>query len=137
MTWSLVMVLVVPSVAFGAVLALFPNPGDPPAWRVRVAGALERLAERVRRSEPETPDPFVALRLQTRLGIVADHARALEADARTFALAERVIATRLAYDALLAEACRLAGVEVLPRAKGDPQERFREEVELAARGWSW
>jgi len=26
---------------------------------------------------------------------------------------------------------------VLPRAKGDPQERFREEVELASRGWSW
>jgi hypothetical protein len=137
MMWSLAMVLLAPSVAFGVVMALFPNPDDPPAWRARVALLLERLADRVRRSEPEIPDPFVALRLQTRLGIVADHARALEADARTFALAERVIATRLAYDALLAEACRLAGVEVLPRAKGDPQERFREEVELAARGWSW
>ncbi|WP_449385996.1 hypothetical protein [Cellulomonas soli] len=44
---------------------------------------------------------------------------------------------RLAYDELLAEACRLAGVEVGPHAKGDPAERFREEVELASRGWAW
>ena len=37
----------------------------------------------------------------------------------------------------LAEACRMAGVEVPSVLTGDPQERFREEVELAARGWSW
>jgi hypothetical protein len=74
---------------------------------------------------------------QTRLGAVANHVQSLEVEPHTYALAERLIASQLAYDQLLAEACGLAGVEVLPRAKGDPQERFREEVELASRGWSW
>lgn len=137
MMWSLLVVFLGPALLFGALMALFPSPEEPAPWRVRLARVLESGAERLRRRDPGPPDPFVALRLQTRLGVVADHARALEGEPRTFALAERVIATQLAYDQLLAEACRLAGVEVLQRAKGDPQERFREEVELAARGWSW
>ena len=40
-----------------------------------------------------------------------------------------------------AEACRLAGVDVPERpARSRPEaepERFREETELASRGWSW
>ena len=83
------------------------------------------------------PDPFDALHVQVRLGIVAQHLQRLEADRHAWARAERIIASQLAYDALLADACRLAGVEVLPSAKGDPWERMREEVELAARGWTW
>ena len=75
--------------------------------------------------------------MQERLGVVADHVRSLELDPRTFARAERIIASQLAYDQLLVEACQLAGVEVQPAAKGDPAERFREEVELASRGWAW
>jgi hypothetical protein len=75
--------------------------------------------------------------VQVRRGGVADHLRRLEEDTHAWARAERIIASQLAYDALLAEACRLAGVEVLPRAKGDPWERMREEVELASRGWTW
>lgn len=137
MTWQLLVVFLGPAMLFGAVMAVFPSPDEPAPWRLRLARRLEGVADRLRRHDPGPPDPFVALRLQTRLGVVADHARALEGEPRTFALAERVIATQLAYDQLLAEACRLAGVEVLPRAKGDPQERFREEVELAARGWTW
>lgn len=137
MTWSLLVVFLGPALLFGALMALFPSPDEPSPWRVRLARELERAARRLRRHEPPTPDPFVALRLQTRLGVVADHARALEGEPRTWALAERVVATNLAYDQLLAEACRLAGVEVLERATGDPQERFREEVELASRGWTW
>ena len=31
----------------------------------------------------------------------------------------------------------MAGVEGQRHAKGDPVERFREEVELASRGWTW
>jgi hypothetical protein len=75
--------------------------------------------------------------VQTRLAIVAEHIRHLEEDRHAWARAERIIAAQLAYDALLAQACRMAGVEVLPRAKGDPWERLREEVELIARGWTW
>ena len=63
--------------------------------------------------------------------------RRLEGDTRGYARAERIIASQLAYDQLLAKACNLAGVQVVPSPLGDPAERFREEVELAERGWSW
>ena len=98
---------------------------------------LEHLAARIRPPRPPEYDPFTTLRVQERLGVVADHVRSLELDPRTFARAERIIASQLAYDQLLVEACKLAGVEVQPSAKGDPAERFREEVELASRGWTW
>ncbi len=47
--------------------------------------------------------------------------------------------TRAAYDDLLEEACRLAGVEVDRAAgrRGEESRRCAEELELAARGWSW
>lgn len=80
------------------------------------------------------PDPFVTLALQVRLGVVADHLRRIEADRRMLARGERWIAAREAYDALLADACTIAGVE--PAAPGD-DERLRVELELTARGWSW
>jgi len=102
-----------------------------------VAGHLEHVAARLRRERKPEYDPFMTLRVQERLGIVADHVRSLELDPHTFARAERIIASQLAYDQLLAEACHLAGVEVQVVAKGDPSERFREEVELASRGWAW
>jgi hypothetical protein len=137
MTLLLLVMCVAPAAILGAIWAFYPSPHERPRWRVRLAQRLERFADHLRRGHPRPPDPFRTLTLQTRLGAVADHARALEQEPKTFALAERLIATQLAYDQLLAEACGLAGVEVLPRAKGDPQERFREEVELASRGWSW
>jgi hypothetical protein len=137
MTWLLVVMMVGPGLLFALVSALFATPDETPRWRVAAARLLERLALRLRRQHPYVPDPFAALRVQTRLGAVAHHVLSLEYEPHTFALAERLIASQLAYDQLLAEACALAGVEVLPRAKGDPQERFREEVELASRGWSW
>lgn len=99
-------------------------------------GALTVVAERVRR-RPPAHDPFATLWLQNRLAAVAAQVRRLEADEHTFARAHWMAATEQAYDALLAEACRMAGVEVPSTPTGDPQERFREEVELAARGWSW
>jgi hypothetical protein len=151
MLWSLLVWMLLPAITFAAVLRLIPS-GSSPRWRAasdaeagwsgrwrrRAASALERQAARVRRERPAPPpDPFDALHVQMRLSIVAEHLRRLEEDRHAWARAERIIASQLAYDALLAEACRLAGVEVLPRAQGDPWERVREEVELAARGWTW
>ncbi len=138
MSWVLLAaVLFVPALVFSALWSLLPGADEPPRWRVVLADRLEGWAHRLRPVRPVPPNPFDALRVQERLGAVADHVRELELDPHTFARAERIIASQLAYDQLLAEACRLAGVEVLPRPKGDPAERFREEVELAARGWTW
>lgn len=131
----------------------------------RAAGWLTapvRTAWRRRRPPPPppAPDPFEVLSLQVRLGLLADQLRVLENDPQVFARARRLIAVRAAYDALLAEACRLAGVELEEdeeegappgggprRLEGLPTEnrmtvvsdhqRFREEMELASRGWSW
>ncbi|WP_169164222.1 hypothetical protein [Cellulomonas taurus] len=119
MTWSWLLLTLVPLTVASGLLG------------------VRRHRRRTDRARARFPDPFDALLVQTRLSIVADHLRRLEDDPRAWARAERIIAGQLAYDALLAEACRLAGVEVLPRAKGDPWERLREEVELTARGWTW
>jgi hypothetical protein len=138
MSWLLLAaVFFIPALVFGAIWQLFPSPDEPPRWRTWLARRLERIAARLRRPKVPEYDPFLALRVQERLGVVADHVRSLELDLHTFARAERIIASQLAYDQLLAEACHLAGVEVQVVAKGDPAERFREEVELASRGWAW
>lgn len=81
------------------------------------------------------PDPFVTLALQVRLGAVADHLRRIEGDPRMLARGERWLAAREAYDALLADACTVAGVERAEAPNDD--ERLRVELELTARGWSW
>ncbi|HEY5516145.1 MAG TPA: hypothetical protein VIK12_08055, partial [Pengzhenrongella sp.] len=83
------------------------------------------------------PNPFEVLRVQTRLGVVADEVRMLELNETVFARAHHLEATQAAYDALLAEACGLAGVATEPGGPNDELERFREEVELTSRGWSW
>jgi hypothetical protein len=91
------------------------------------------------RSGTREPDPFVALRLQTRLGVLAEQIRAIEADQYLYAKAHRLAVTKAAYDDLLEEACRLAGVDVSGAAGrgGDEARRSAEELELAARGWNW
>ncbi len=138
MAWLLLW-MVLPALTFAAVLRLVPGAESSPrtrAARQRLARVLDRASGRLRHAPPG-PDPFDALHVQMRLTIVAEHLRRLEDDPHAWARAERIIASQLAYDALLADACRLAGVEVRPRPKGDPWERMREEVELAARGWTW
>ena len=70
-------------------------------------GIVSRLPS-PRRKQP--PDPFEALRVQTRLGAVADEIRALHYDDSAYARAARLEARAAAYDALLREACELAGV---------------------------
>jgi hypothetical protein len=109
------------------------------------------------------PDPFAVLEVQRRLGALAEELQRLEADDadRTYwARAHRIQTRRSAYDQLLAEACKLAGVPgprepgtagsaadsatgpATGRATGSlarrsEEERFRDEMELASRGWTW
>jgi hypothetical protein len=137
--WAAVVLLVIlgPALLFYALSAFVPDSGHVPRWRTHLANGLEALARHIRHQRHPLPDPFDALRVQSRLGIVAHHVQLLEEDRRAMARAERIIASQLAYDQLLEEACRLAGVDIPPHAKGDPAERFREEVELAGRGWAW
>lgn len=139
--WVLLLISVLlPAMLFGAMLSLFPGEDEPPRWRTALARTFERWAHALRRPAPPEPppaNPFDALWVQDRLTKVADHVRRLELDTRGYARAERIIASQLAYDQLLAKACDLAGVEVEESPLGDPAERFREEVELTSRGWSW
>ena len=78
-----------------------------------------------------------------RLAVLAEEVRALERSEDVYARMHHLRATEAAYDAMLLEACRLAGVPTsvapgtVPTVALSHQERFREEVELAARGWSW
>jgi hypothetical protein len=130
-----------------------------PVWRWPVWPWPRRLARagvearRRRRSPVLTgPDPFVILEVQQRLSVIATELRVLEsadADLTYWARAHRIHTRRSAYDQLLVEACRLAGV---PNPPGVPDqltlgnelriyrtedERFCAEIELAARGWHW
>ena len=138
-----VFLFLLPAMIFGMFAALStPRVGPPPRWRVRanalVTWAVRPVRRAVERHRPPIPvDPFEVLRLQTRLGVVADQVRALEADAQVYAKAHRLAATRAAYDDLLGEACRMAGIQPVPEARRSEGERLREEVELAARGWNW
>jgi hypothetical protein len=97
------------------------------------AGGLSRFRRRFARRTVE--DPFVVLAIQVRLGVVAAQLRAIDDDLRMFARGRRWIATRNAYDALLGDACRAAGVPATASPTED--ERLHMELELASRGWSW
>ncbi|GAA4845739.1 hypothetical protein GCM10023221_25150 [Luteimicrobium xylanilyticum] len=92
-------------------------------------------------------DPLVTLDVQVRLAFAAAEVRRIEADPDLYARAHHWRAAVLAYDSLLREACRLAGVDdedvveppapldaAAPRAQ---EARLHEELELTARGWSW
>jgi hypothetical protein len=140
MQW--VLLFMMPAVVFMIFGFISPRVGPPPRWRVRLSAAAARLTAPLRdavarRRRPPLVDPFEVLRLQVRLGVLADQVRALEADAQVYAKAHRLQATRAAYDDLLSEACLMAGVTPVPEARRSEGERLREEVELASRGWSW
>jgi hypothetical protein len=111
-------------------------PHPPSRWRRRLQPLVKRLTTRLRRTVAET-DPFETLRLQTRLGRVADEIRQIEATPRVYAKAHRLVALETAYDDLLDEACRLAGVSAEADLERGEQKRWLEEQELATRGWSW
>jgi hypothetical protein len=99
--------------------------------------SLRQLTGRLRRHPVTLADPFETLRLQTRLGHLATEIRRVESAPRIYARAHRLMAVEAAYDNLLDEACRLAGVpEQADLAPGEDK-RWLEEQELASRGWSW
>lgn len=129
-----VLVTILAAVAFVVALGLvLPRP--PSRRRIWLAGQV-RVLRRHLGWRPPPPDPFDVLRLQTRLAQLSREIRVIHADQTQFAGAHRLEAARAAYDDLLAEACALAGVEVPADQPGDAR-RWKEEQELAARGWSW
>ena len=145
-------------VGCGLVLSLWSGLGPPWHWPGMLLRAVHRggrravraSVARLRRPAAEPgPDPFVILQLQHRLGLIATELRILEsedADRVYYARAHRIQTRRTAYDQLLTEACRLAGVtDENPGHRLDndgglsrtEDERFAAEIELAARGWHW
>lgn len=136
MDWGAVAVLVALLLALATGVRRHPRSEPRRRWRSRIASRLERTAGRLRHGTHQ-PDPFDVLRIQVRLGALADELRVLEADRRVYAKAHRLRATKAAYDDLLGEACLLAGVPLQRDGRPREQERLREEVELASRGWSW
>lgn len=103
----------------------------------RVRTSLGQLAGRFRRRAVVVADPFETLRLQTRLGYLAAEIRRVESAPKIYARAHRLMAIEAAYDALLDEACRLAGVPEQDCVQQAEEKRWSEERELASRGWSW
>ncbi|GAA1600427.1 hypothetical protein GCM10009804_66310 [Kribbella hippodromi] len=119
---------------------ILPNP--PPSrlrrdLQGRVGGPIARLRTRLRPPPDPVPDPFDTLRLQTRLGCLAGKIRTVESTPHIYARAHRLMALEAAYDDLLDEACRLAGVPTTPAKPHSEQKRWQEEQELSARGWTW
>jgi hypothetical protein len=109
----------------------------PSRLRRRLHSSVERFARRFRRRTVAVADPFDTLRVQTRLGHLAGEIRRIETAPRIYARAHRLQAVEGAYDDLLDEACRLAGVPGEPDLKRGEEKRWLEEQELASRGWSW
>jgi hypothetical protein len=125
----------VAGLAFWALLAtVLPRHRD--HWLSRLGRGVGKVSGHLHHRAPEPPDPFVVLRVQSRLSVLASEIRALEADPFGFAKVRRLEALRAAYDDLLDEGCRLAGVAAL---EGENREtrRWREEQQLTERGWSW
>jgi len=114
-------------------------------WVLRRAGrppSHEAAGRPGRRRRTPPPDPLATLALQLRLSELTAEMRRIEADPDVYARAHHYLAVQGAYDALLREACRLTGLPVddAPLRAGfrtGDDERFREELELSARGWSW
>jgi hypothetical protein len=131
--------LIVTVVAAIAFLALLDSvlPSSRATWMVRSARAFRALVRRARGERKPPPDPFVVLRVQSRLGILAEEIRRLESDPDGYAKVRRLEALNAAYDDLLEEGCRLAGITATPPEEDRPARRWREERELAEHGWSW
>ncbi|GAA1977239.1 hypothetical protein GCM10009718_12020 [Isoptericola halotolerans] len=109
------------------------------SW-LRSAGHREASARRRRRRAG--PDPWETLAIQVRLGELAQELRTVTDDPGLFARAHHWRAVQDAYDAMLRDACRVAGLAVVDHPlRADEHvtedERLREELALASRGWSW
>lgn len=133
MVWAALLVLVVLMCA----LLNQVSPHPPSRWRRRLEPFRERLAARRGRHTVAEPDPFETLRVQTRLGHLAGEIRRIQATPRVYAKAHRLMVLEAAYDDLLDEACRLAGVAGEADLERGKEKRWLEEQKLATRGWSW
>jgi len=130
---SATLLLFVAAIVF--VRYVFPDP--PPRWQVWLSERKRRLLSKRHGRSVDDPDPFVVLQLQNRLTALSGQIRYLEDARNVSARAHRLSAAQAAYDDLLDEACRMAGVDVAA-APGEGQERrWTEEQALAERGWSW
>ncbi|SDT70196.1 hypothetical protein [Jiangella sp. DSM 45060] len=100
-----------------------------------VTRALRRRWPGGRVAPAVTADPFETLTVQLRLSRVAGEIRRLERDQGRWARAHHLAAASRAYDDLLLDAARLAG---LPVPDAPPAIR-RVMIESALRhdGWSW
>jgi hypothetical protein len=117
--------------------------GDDDDCRTVVLGAPPTRGRR-RAADAAEIDPLVTLGVQVRLAELGAEVRRIEADPDVYARAHHWRAAVLAYDALLRDACLLAGIApVSPPLPADAdaplaqQARLREELELSERGWSW
>ena len=133
MEWAALLVLI--ALMYALLYQVSPHPQS--RWRRRLQPLVERLAARLGRRTVAEPDPFETLRLQTRLGHLAGEIRRIKAAPRVYAKAHRLMVLEAAYDDLLDEACRLAGVPGEADLERGEQKRWLEEQELATRGWSW
>ena len=112
-------------------------PHKPSRVRRWLWSPFHALIRRHRRQIVPEPDPFDTLRLQTRLGHLAGKIRLVEATPHVYAKAHKLMALEAAYDDLLDEACRLAGIPGEADAERGEEKRWHEEQELTSRGWSW
>lgn len=119
------------------VLSIWALVGIVALTRVALKARHRRLERRRRLTEG---DPLDTLVLQLRLGQMATELQRLTGS-HSFAAAHHWRAAQAAYDALLAEACHRAGLDVVVPLRATEiskdAERLREELELASRGWSW
>lgn len=111
--------------------------GEP--WRGTRRGSLMRMF-RQRRSGG---DPFATLEVQLALSRLDQEIKDLRRNDRDdFAGAHHLRAAIKAYDYVLDDACRMAGVAP-PGGRGTPPgevsavRRMLAEAELQARGWDW
>lgn len=103
--------------------------------RLRREPGLSWLVPGARRMRPEH-DPFEVLRLQMGLARLEAEIATIRQDTLAFARAHHLRAAVAAYDDLLAEACRLAGIRV-DACQHEAAWRDRAEALLQARGWFW
>jgi len=109
--------------------------GDDPA-PPQTIGALARRVLRAWRP-PDQADPFEALRVQRSLARLEREIDRLRGDDdEIFAGAHHLRAAVLAYDGLLTEARRLAGLPAEPAVHSSAG-RLLAVAELHASGWDW
>jgi hypothetical protein len=102
-----------------------PSGAVPPAWL------------RILRPRRPHGDPFETLEVQLALTRLDQEIKDLRYGRRDdFAGAHHLRAAMKAYDHVLDDACRLAGVGSLPGG-GTSIRRMLAEAELQARGWDW